>query len=333
MRLALIALIALLACGKPSEPAGSGAGSEAPRLHIVSRLPATSALVDSSRRIAIDADGRWLETTADSLQPVAETATALTRLRGALGELSLHLGRTVIAIGGEEHHEQIVRIGGAPVTLEGHVVRVVATDTHEVWSYDERLRARLAVVDAQVTPLPALALIGKPIVGASLVSTKLCATPAIKDLVASRDSVVALVVECDPDAAVRLVTYRWPGPTETTERLASTHALGFVPARLAIASDVRAVAGAAPDRGLRVLAVGKPVRTVAGNTLGHLAVSDAGAVWVLADGALDRDGEPVTVSDPAGTRLVPRALARDHRLGIVVLATAPGAAWLLAERR
>ena len=330
--------VALIACGKASEPpgTGSGSGSSKPDLHVVSRLPAGSTLVDSSRRVAIDADGRWLETTPDGLQPVPETAAAIARLRGELGELGeleLHLGRSVIAVGGEEHREQILRVGGAAIVgLEAHVTKVVATDTHEVWSYEERLRARLAVVDAQVAPLPALALAGKPIEGASPVSTKLCATPAIRDLAATGTRVVALVVECDPDAPVRLVTYHWPGPTASTEALASTRVLGFAPARLAITDAQSVIAGATAAGGLRVLVIGKPVRAVTGHALAGLAISDAGAVWVLADGTLRRDDEPIAVVDPAGERLVPRSLARDHRLGITVLASAPDAAWLLAER-
>ena len=323
MRLALA--LALAACGKPTEQAtNQGSGSAAATLRVVTRLAADSTLVAGSRRVAIFSGDRWLESKAGALEPVPATAAELVRLRGGLGELELHLGLTAIAIGGEEHHERIVRIGAGEVVLaDAHVEQVVATDAHEVWSYKDRLRSRLAVIDpaGQLTPLPELALIGKPIEGASPVSTKLCATPAIEDVAATRDTVVALVVECDPDAPVRLVTYRWPGPTATVELVGSRTALGFAPRQLAVNRGARAIAG--PGHVLR-LGAAQPTR-FAGASITGLELADDGTPWLLADGALLRDG--VTVPVARGT---PTALARDAGLGIVVLATAPTGSWLLA---
>jgi hypothetical protein len=335
--------IALCACGKSAEraPVGSASGSSAALgLRVVTRLPATSVLLPGPRRIAIDADGRWLETRGGEPQPVPATAAAVTRLRGELGELELHLGRDVIAIGGEEHHEQYLRLveGAKAIAFDdAHVTQVVATAVHEVWSYQDKLRSRLAVVDASgvVTPLPELALAGKPITGVSPVSTKLCATPAIKDVAATHDSVVALVVECDPEAPVRLVTYRWPGtsndPAATVQELASRRALGFEPAQLAVAPGVHAIAGVG-DGEIHVLKIGSAPTRLPGTTLTALEIAADGAVWLLA-GTLWRDGTAMPVRDPSGIEVVPRALSRDEHLGIVVLAGATDVAWLLAESR
>ncbi len=338
MRLAFA--IALCACGKSAEraPVGSASGSSTPPpgLRVVTRLPAASVLVPGSRRIAIDAEGRWLETAGGEPQPVPATAAAVTRLRGELGELALHLGRDVIAIGGEEHHEQYLRLadGAKPIAFDdAHVTQVVATDAHEVWSYQDKLRARLAVVDRSgaVSPLPDLALAGTPIIGVSPVSTKLCATPAIKDVASTHGTVVALVVECDPEAPVRLVTYRWPGPTATVQQLASRRALGFEPVQLAVARGVHAIAGAGGGE-IHVLRIGSEPRRVAGTALAGLEVAADGAVWLLAGTKVWRDGAAVAVRDPSGSDLLPRALARDEHLGIVVLAGTTDVAWLLAER-
>lgn len=341
MRIAIA--IALCACGKSAErtPAGSASGSglgssspAPPALRVVSRLPAASVLIPGSRRIAIDADGRWLESQHGELQPVPATAAAVTRLRGELGELELHLGRDVIAIGGEEHHEKYLRLlatGARPIAFDdAHVSQVVATDTHEVWSYQDKLRSRLAIVAAEgaVSPLPDLALVGKPITGVSPVSTKLCATPAIKDVAATRSSVVALVVECDLDAPVRLVTYRWPGPTATVQTLASRRTLGFEPVQLAVTGDVHAIAGTG-DGQIHVLRVGTDPKRIAATALTALEVAPDGATWVLAGDTLWRDGVAMTPRDPAGSAVTPRALACDEQLGIVVLASGADVSWLL----
>jgi hypothetical protein len=196
-------------------------------------------------------------------------------------------------------------------------------------------------VDARgaVTPLPAHELLAEPVSGISPVGAKKCAAPQIVDLASTSEAIAALLVECNPDAPIRIATYRWPGPTSQLARFATTKQLGFEPSQLVVAPDgTRALVGAGAGK-LVIAREASNGRLVPRASLANVtvvvdaAIAGDGAVWTLAiangdDWQVARDGVLVRVADPSGKPLRPSRLAFDEHHGIVVLA----GDWLLVER-
>jgi hypothetical protein len=229
----------------------------------------------------------------------------------------------------------------------------------DVWRYEHQLRTELAIVDAAgvVAPLPAFSRIGPAVEGISPVGAKACAAPKVRDLAGTGDAVLALVTECHPRAPVRIATYRWKAPGGPPERsvvtLGSLAELDLEIDHLLVARDGAPVlvgrrggaavvmrmggAGAGGGSGSGDRAVG-PTGVEA---ITHAAIAADGAVWLRLLGrgpsgrdriTVARDGVVIGVTNPAGAPVRAEALARDERLGIVVLATEGAVRWLLAER-
>jgi hypothetical protein len=302
----------------------------------------TSTLLVGTRRVGIVADQGYYEPGAP---PVLRgtLSTELGKVTAELGIPEKFLGVHPIIVGGEEHHEKHIQLTPAPreVDLHGHLIRVVSLPIGvDVWQFEERLRAQLAVVDeaGKVTVLPDHELVGPPLADPSPVLAKQCAAPQIADLIVNGDAAIALLTECNPDAPVRLVTYRWPGPAPTVERLGSTKELGWKPDHLVASGDRRALVGAAHGK-LVIHRLGATRRDdlLAGVTRVIEAVmTDDGAVWTLTiagdDWQVARDGVVVPLADSSGTAMKPAQLGFDSRHGVVVLARHPAAVWLFSER-
>jgi hypothetical protein len=302
------AIALAVACGSSkTEPV-----PEAPLLRSLGTYPGAQ-LIASGQRVAIATADAYYDLAPSGPQAVPAIATRLATLRGELGELELFLGVHPIVVGGEEHHEQHVRLEPEPraIELEGHVVRVVALRDVEVWQFEERLRAQLAVVDARgaVTVLPGIANAGPPIDSPSPVSAKRCAAPAIADLASSSDAIQALLVECNPAAPVRVASYLWPGP-----RVELTTHRAFKAAQLAGAS----IAGIADGKLAIVRGEALKPTAIAASQVLEAAVATDGAIWTLTtterdERTLARDGTAVPLAKPA-------QLAHDDDRGITVLA-------------
>ena len=308
MRVA-VALALVAACGSKSQEPIPGP----PALNPIGTYPGAQLVSNGVRAVLVDGD-RWLDLGPG--KPVGDplVASQLARLRAELGELELFLGVHPIVVGGEEHHEQHLRIDheARPVDLEGHLVRVVAIGELELWQFEERLQARLARVDARasISVLPAHANVGERFDSASPVSAKRCATPAIADLAVAGEAILALLVECHPNAPVRIARHR--GTATDVEQ----HSLGFAASQLA--GDV--IVGIANGR-LAYARDGVTATTsIAATRVIDAARASDGAIWTLSttEGdarTLARDGTPTKL---AGT---PAQLAHDDDRGLVVLAS------------
>ncbi len=362
MRIAIAAVL-VLGCktsDPPSQPPpqpGSASGvREAPQLHPLASY-GSATLVVGSRRIALLTGDDWLVPAAGAPRTDPEIGAAIAKTRIALGgDFELYLGAQPIAVGGEEHRESFVRLASTPMTVavKGSLARVATVHgSLDVWQLEDRLRSQLVVVGpgGMASPLPALVRGGPDVPGLSPIAAKACEAPHVKDLAASGDGVFALVTECNLDAPLRIVGYRWAGatsrPSVDVAQLASPSELGFEPTQLVVARDgTRALVGAAHGALVigRLARDGKvtssasltPVTLVA-----NAAVADDGSVWTLTLGAdpaghdvwqIARDGVVARVIDRAGTPLRPSQLAFDERYGIVVLATNADRVWLLIER-
>jgi hypothetical protein len=309
----------------------------------LARVQPTSSLLVGTRRVAIVADQGYYEPGAP-VQLRGTITTELAKLRAQFNSPELFLGTHPIVVGGEEHHEKHLQLTPAPreVALDGHLVRVAALPTGiEVWQYDEKLQAHLAVVaaDGTIKALPDHPLVGPPLVTDSPVLAKQCATPKIADLVATADAVIALIVECSPRAPVRLMSYRWPGPSWTVETVGTSEQFGFEPLRVVASSDRRALVGLAKGK----VAIHRFTRTPDDHVLDGItrvigaAMSDDGAVWTLTIATGDvwqvaRNGIVVPTSDASGAVLRPAQLGFDARHGVVILARNAASVWLISER-
>jgi hypothetical protein len=283
---------------------------------------ADATLVASGTRVAVVTGDHWYELGPGAPANVPAIATEIAKLRDELGDVEVYLGAMPIVVGGEEHHEQYIRLAPerSAIDLDGHLVRVAATGGHELWQFEERLRAQLATVGERgLVVLPAHANAGPPIDSPSPVSAKRCAAPAIADLAVAGDAIHALLVECNPAAPVRIATHRWPGPRVDL----ASFTLALAPQQLAGAT----IAGVA--NGTLALATNgtlKPTTIAASVVIEAVAAAD-GAIWTLTTTEQDqrtvaRDGVAITVARPA-------QLAFDTDHGVVVLASD---GTLLAER-
>lgn len=316
MRAALVVVIILIAaCGSKSpdpEPA--------PTLKQIGRFPGATLVASSGGRVALAMPERWYEVIAGGTREVPTIGAELAKLRAQHGDLELFLGVDPVVVAGEEHHEEVTRLvpEPRPIAFEGHIVRVVASRDAEVWQFEERLRARLALVDVRgETLLPAHENIGAPIVSPSPVSAKRCAAPAILDLYAQGDEIHALLVECNPAAPVRVVTYGRGAtgfairnqlaiqPTELVlkpSQLAGTVVVGIADGKLAISRRS-----------------GTTRSTIAASLVLEAVLASDGSVWTLTtterdERALARDGIVVSLAAR------PSQLGLDDDAGVVVLA-------------
>jgi hypothetical protein len=335
------AMLVLAACGKSENtdtPPPSPPPAAKPRLRAIAEVKGAT-LVAGWRHVIIATPDRWLVADGTALKDLVEVADQVTKLRAELGELELFAAAAPVVVGGAEHHEETLRLGSGPIEVPGHLQRMTAfADGTEVWQYEERLRARLALVSPtnKLTPLPGLALTAPAIEGDSPVRTKQCATPAIEDLASTGTTVAALVVECNPAARVRIVKLDAKG-AQTVDVLESPEQLGFAPKRLALAPNgaggIVGIAG-----GKLAVRKGSVTTTSLANltVLVSVAISDDGAIWALtlADdrAQVSRDGEVIAIANRTGAPMRPVALALDSSLGIVVLATTGDTAWVWSER-
>jgi hypothetical protein len=339
---ALVGLAAVASgCGKSEEAAPPPPAADAsPRLVPLARVPAAQLVAGGGRVALVTPDG-WLALTRAGLGPDVELSRQLAALRDEHGELEVFLGRHPIVVAGEDHHEDHVRLGPSPsrVAIDGHLVRVAALPGGpELWQIEDRLVARLAVIagepaGSELALLPAHDNAGPAFAAPSPVSAKRCAAPAIVDLAAAADAIHALLVECHPDAPVRIVTYRFGErgvPITEIVTLPSPATLGFSPTHV---TTTREVVGAADGRLWRA-GRGAPRAVREGVTLVLEAVAaDDGAVWTLATSAdgtrrLSREAAIVALRDPTGALVTPVALAHDAERGLTVLA----GDWLFVER-
>jgi hypothetical protein len=346
----LIALACVLGCGsakesRPSTGSGSGPGAtSAPgTVRRLASVHPSGKLIAGTRRVALVTEQGYLEPGAPPT-PGGQVSAELEKLAKEFLLPEVFLATHPIVVGGEEHHEKHVQLTPAPreVELHGHLVRAVAlADGKDVWQFEEKLRARLAVVDERgaLLPLPDHELVGPPLDHPSPVVAKQCATPKIADLAATAGVAIALLIECHADAPVRVVSYTWPGPKIEVERLPSTKQLGFEPDHVVAAGDRRALIGAAANK-LVIHRLGNARREdLLDGTTRVLAatMTDDGAVWTLTIGAsgarqVARDGVPVRLADPSGAALSPQGLGFDLRHGVTILAHDRASAWLFGER-
>jgi hypothetical protein len=306
-----VALALLAACGSKSQEPEPGPAP--PALKSIGTYPGAQLVSNGVRVVVVHGD-RWLDVGPERPVGDALVATQLARLRAELGEVEVFLGVYPIVVGGEEHHEQHLRIEreARAVELEGHLMRVAAVGEHELWHFEERLQARLASVDARGTVgvLPSHANVGARVDSASPVGAKRCATPAIADLAVAGDAIVALLVECHPEAPVRLARHR--GAAVDVQQ----YSLGFAASQLA--GDV--IVGIANGR-LAYARDGVVTTTpIAASRVIDAARASDGAVWTLSTTERDartlaRDGTAIKLAG------IPAQLANDDDRGIVVLAT------------
>ena len=335
MTRAALVLVALVACKGDKRPAG---------LALVAEYRGEVTLIPGTDRIALRV-GRtgWQEVAGGKRADRPELGAAIARAAEAGdGVADIFLGTTPIVIAGEHHHEQAARITPevVPIAFHGTVYEVVTTsDGREAWRHEHALVSQLAFVRGiEVRDAPALERIGPEIDDASPVRKRLCKTPRVLDVDAAGETVYALVVECSPQAPIRVVTYQ----PDREIRLGSAQQLQLDPVALAVSrSGQLALAGIrAPDQ----LAIARIAVDGTANVTAHLAgvtrvhgavVADDGAVWVLAftntGPIVARDGVAVALVH-GDTTLVPEHLAYEAKHGVIVLAAGDGARYLLAER-
>lgn len=305
-------------------------------LGVVAEIRGKATLVPGTHRFALRTDRGWYESEAGALVDKPALATAIAREVDALGDVvDVFLGTTPIVVGGEDHHEVHVRITPerVPSGFDGIATKIETTRAgREIWAYTHELTKHLAfAASGSATPAPLFERLAPVPESASPVSRRLCEVPQVQDVAASDRLVHALVVECNEDAPLRLVTYDRDNPVEL--RLPSRRALGITFEKLAVARDGTAALVAVRDRKLAIVrSDGRSTTFTGASRVFAAAVADDGAVWafILDDAgkpALTRDGRPIDLE-----RRTASALGYDDKLGVVVLATGISAMWLLAER-
>lgn len=346
MRAICIVAAICAACGgkKEQAPAAGSASADVPR--DAATLPQTLTpiayvrddvnMITGTNRFALHAGDAWFASSPTGIvaQPAVGQAIAaqLQEVGGVVADVLY--GATPIVVGGKDHQERHVRVGATieDVKVHGIAWEAVQVGDIELWHTEHRIRTELAWVDARgATELPAFRLAGPKADAASPVSGKACESPRIADIASNGKVAVALLVECHPDAPVRIA---WIEPSETRVVEVPAAKLAFTAQRIAIgrdASDV-AIAGTRDDR-LGILRIGQPTdvatRTFPARRVFDAAIDDAGAVWTLSSGVHDgsrviaRDGVPVALSATGATTLVPEGLGYDSHLGIAVLASIP----------
>ncbi|MBA3398010.1 MAG: hypothetical protein H0T89_35625 [Deltaproteobacteria bacterium] len=372
--LAVVSLLALAGCGKRDRNAAEDRSQAArPRpagpLGVVAEVRGEAMLVGDAGRFALIVERRrWFDAAGGALRERPELSAPLARTLADLEPFAeVHLGSAPVVVGGEEHHEQHIRLEPAPrpIAVTGIVVEIaMAGPGEELWRTEHELRTELASFDGQATtmtttttmmtttPIPALLRIGPDANHRSPVQAKLCAQPRIIDLVGvvtagAGSRIDALVTECNDATPIRIVSYRWPGPRASVTTLASPAELGFRPERLVVTPRGEAVVVGTRAGQLAIGRVGTDHQVTVTTTLAGvsrvttaLAAVDA-SIWTLTLGASDdwivaRDGVAVTLVDPTGSgdpeQLQPLQLASAPQLGIVVLARSATMRYLLATQ-
>lgn len=287
-------LLFVLAC--KGEPATRGFG-------IAAEVTGPASLVRGTASFGLATD-TWY----DGLVENPAAGKEIAALRAKHGAIEIYLGKTPIVVGGEEHHEESVRITPAPVAIDTRVIPTkveLLPDGREVWAYTEALVSNITVDGVAATPL---ARIGALPADLSPVRAKLCAHPTLLDIAGP----YALFVECDDAVPRRLVQV---GGAET--KLPSRAALPLDHELLAVGRDVRLVG--VQDGKLAIVRAGKATLYGPATRVLAAVVADDDAVWTL---ALTADGTPGLARDGVAIPLeeAPSALARDATLGVVVLA-------------
>jgi hypothetical protein len=288
-------LLFLLAC--KGEPAKRGFG-------IAAEITGTASLVRGTSRFGIVTD-TWY----DGLVENPAAGKAIAALQAEHGAIEIFLGKTPIVIGGDEHHEQKLRITPAPIAIDTHVIPTkveLLPDGREVWAYTEELVSNI-LIDG--VPAPPLARLGTLSEALSPVRKKLCEHPTLLDIAGA----YALFVECDDTTPRRLVQI---GGTEV--KLPSRAELALDHELLAVTRvDVRLVG--VQDGKLAIVRGARPTLYGPATRVLGVVVADDDAVWTL---ALTGDGIPGIARDGVAMPLAeaPTAIARDAKLGVVVLA-------------
>lgn len=318
----------LLAC--KSEQRELPAAANQP-LGIVAEIRSKATLVPGTWRFALRTEHSWYESARGALAAEPGLGAAIAREVDALGGVvDVFLGVTPIVVGGEDHHEVHVRVtpDRVPIELDGLATKIETTRAgREVWAYTHHL-TKHGAVDGR--PMPQLERLAPVPESASPVSRKICQTPQVQDVAASDRLVHVLVVECNEDAPLRVLTYDGDKPTEL--RLPSRRALGIAFEKLVVARDGTASIVAVRDRKLAIVRSDGTLATFGpANRVFAAVLSVDGAVWAFLDDAgkpaITRDGKLVELDGRTAS-----ALAYDDKLGVVVLATGINAMWLYAER-
>jgi hypothetical protein len=235
------------------------------------------------------------------------------------------LGKVPTAACGAKAHRHTYRFAAhvEEVVPPGPIEQIaVFRDGPELWRYRDHETSRLAIFDGKVTQLPA-------------VGDKPC---AVIDLASNGDVIAGLVTGCSPDAPIRVVQYRWPGPSTAVTQLDPPAKLGVQPEQLTIdRTGTIALTGIANGRlATRRLDGSLQLGSVPAAKIASLIGAPDGAVWAITtdaggkptDAVLTRDH--VVVALPAG--LHAEALGLDANVGVVVHAVGNGKHWIFAER-
>lgn len=348
MRAICVLAAICVGCGgnKEQPPAPGSASAEVPR--DAAALPQTLApvanvlghveLITGTNRFALRAGEHWFVSSQQGLVARPAVGKAIAAQLEAVGGVVTDVlyGASPIVVGGKDHQERHVRIGATAEDVKVHGIawEAVQVGDIELWHTEHRIRTELAWVDARgATEVPAFPLVGPRPNALSPVSGKACEAPRIPDIASNGKVAVALLVECHPDAPVRVA---WLEPSETRVVEVPAAKLGFTAHRIAIRRDGTSVAitGTRGDQ-LGIFRIGQPAdvaaRTFPARVVFQTEIDDAGAVWTYSSGKQDgtkvlaRDGVPVTLATGRASDLVPQGLGYDTHLGIAVLARVPGA--------
>ena len=318
----VLAIALVVACKSEAPPPQVGSASAAaPRAFgvLAEIRGGDAALLGGTRRFALRVGDRWYDAVSGRLVENKSLAVP--------DATDIFLGVTPIAVVGEEHHEQHVRLGAerTEVPLLGVATKIEATrDGLEIWAYTHELEKNLALVRGGTVTYPKpFARIGPLPESISPVSAKLCERPHIADVAASERAVFALVTECSPLAPLRLAEYASADAEAKETQLATRRDLGIAFERLVVSNSGRVHVVGVRDRRLAIdrlvagtlqAATFEPVARVVA-----AVAADDEAVWTL---VLDSAGKASVLRDgkPMPTDAAPTGLAIDDALGVVVLA-------------
>lgn len=189
--------------------------------------------------------------------------------------------------------------------------------------------------------------IGPKVPGLSALGATVCAIPRIHRIAATKDAVVALVVECHGDAPMRLVRWNIATSERTVMVLPKLEALDESEL-VANSGDVAVVGQTVGSRELvffresqRWQAVPTGIRAKA---FRDAFMDDDGRVWALRMGGetrgdfdlqvLQNGDRQIVLQTTTGRRLAPTSIAYDEQLGVVATGvdTETFEKWLAAEK-
>jgi hypothetical protein len=331
----LVALLLACACSKPAD--------KPVKLTAIADITGEATLVAGTRRVAVYGGETWWQSDAGGLPIGATIAQERARLGGLV---DIFLGATPILVGGEEHHEEHLRITSSvtPIDFDVEVSKIVTLrNGREAWL------ARVGIVDqivfvtgTNVEITPKLPLVGPPADTVSPVSARLCATPKTEDIAVFGDEVYALVGECNEEAPLRIVAY----PSGRVSMLPTRERLAMSFMKLAVSRDGKLHLVGIRDGHVHVENVLDDMVLKSSSVLTRFAATrvetalyaDDGAFWTL---VLDAYNKPQVLRDGmlVATPSPPKALALDDKFGVVVLtdkvllAERPGARFVIETHR